>query len=306
MTAEPHAASINGTLHYGNSVDKFETVGGLDMHYLDYPGPQPTVVLLHGLSANANEFCGLIEGGLGRAHRVIAPDLRGRGKSSKPESGYSMGDHAADVIALLDHLGLQQVVMGGHSFGALLAIYLAAHCPERVSKVIVIDAAIVFHPDVVELLKPSLARLERILPSAEAYMQEMRAAPHVLGFWDDAIEGYFRAELRENTDGTVQSLTSARAVEQALLGVQAEPWADLVARVKHPALLLNAAKGFGPPGSPPLVPPEHARMTAESFSDCRYVPVPGNHLTMVFGENAAVVAREIEHFLANGAGTANE
>jgi len=290
----------------GVGVDRFENISGLATHYLDYPGPEPAIVLLHGLSANANEFCGLIDGGLGKTHRVIAPDLRGRGKSGKPASGYSMGDHAADVLALLDHLGLDKVVMGGHSFGALLAIYIAAHFPERVSKVIVIDAAIVFHPDVVELLKPSLRRLERVLPSADAYMHEMRTAPHVTGFWDDAIEGYFRAEIHENEDGTVQSLTSAKAVEQALLGVQVEPWADLVALVKHPVILLNASLGFGPPGSPPLVPPEHAIMTAESFRDCRYVAVPGNHLTMVFGDNAGVVTREIEHFLANGAGAANE
>ncbi|HZK78998.1 MAG TPA: hypothetical protein VFC35_08820, partial [Gemmatimonadaceae bacterium] len=68
---------------------------------------------------------------------------------------------------------------------------------------------------------------------------------------------------------------------------------------------LNASGGFGPPGSPPLVPTEHAIMTAKSFSDCRYVPVPGNHLTMVFGENAEVVTRAIEQFLSNGASTAN-
>lgn len=296
----------NGVAGNGSGPDRFETIGGLKTHYLDYPGPEPAIVLLHGLSANANEFCGLVDAGLCKSHRVIAPDLRGRGKSEKPASGYSMGQHAADVIALLDHLGLDRVVMGGHSFGALLTIYLAAHFPERVSRIIVIDAAIVFHPDVVELLKPSLARLARVLPSTDAYLEEMRTAPHVAGFWDDAIEGYFRAELQSNADGTVQSLTSANSVEQALLGVGAEPWADLVAQVRHPAILLNASQGFGPPGSPPLVPPEHAKMTAEAFTDCLYVPVPGNHLTMVFGENAAVVTREIEHFLANGAGTANE
>jgi hypothetical protein len=47
-------------------------------------------------------------------------------------------------------------------------------------------------------------------------------------------------------------------------------------------------------------------MTAEAFADCLYVPVPGNHLTMVFGANAGVVTREIEQFLANGAGAADE
>ncbi len=293
MTAEP-VALVSDDPGY----DRYATVRGLRMHYLDFDGPSPAIMLLHGLSANANEFGGLIEDGLAQNHRVIAPDLRGRGRTAKPESGYSMEEHARDVIALMDHLGLEKVVMGGHSFGALLSIYLAANFADRITRVIVIDAAIVFHPDAEKLLKPSLARLARVLPSSEAYIAEMKAAAHVDGQWDPAIEGYYRAELQENEDGTAQSLTSASAVEQALRGVAVEQWAELVARVAHPVLLLNASGAFGPPGAPPLVPPEHAIMTAESFPDCVYVPVPGNHLTMVFGNNARVVRSEIESFLS--------
>lgn len=296
MTAEPQIA-IGDRSEY----DHYATIRGIRIHYLDYPGPQPAIVLLHGLSANAAEFGGLICEGLNESHRLVAPDLRGRGRSGKPETGYSMPEHAAEVIALLDHLGLETVVMGGHSFGALLSIYLAAHYPDRITRVIVIDAAIVFHPDTENLLKPSLARLARVLPSADAYLNEMKSAAHVNGVWDTAIEGYYRAELHENPDGTAQSLTSANAVEQALRGVGLEDWADLVSRVKHPVLLLNASEPYGPPGSPPLVPPEHARTTAAAFPHCRYVAVPGNHLTMVFGENASVVRREIEEFLGSDA-----
>ena len=296
MTAEPRLV-IDDRAEF----DQYADVRGIRIHYLDYPGPEPAIILLHGLSANANEFGGLFDEGLARNHRVIAPDLRGRGRSSKPVTGYTMGDHAADVIGLLDHLGLDKVIMGGHSFGALLSIYLAANYPDRITRVIVIDAAIVFHPDTEKLLKPSLARLARILPSADAYIDEVRGAAHVAGAWDSAIEGYYRAELQQNPDGTAQSLTSANAVEQALRGVGIEDWADLVARVRHPVLLLNAGEGYGPPGSPPLVPPEHARLTAEAFRNCKYVAVPGNHLTMVFGKNARVVAGEIDAFLASDA-----
>ena len=296
MTAEPRLLVDDRA-----DFDRFAHVRGLRVHYLDYPGPEPAIVLLHGLSANANEFGGLLDEGLADVRRVIAPDLRGRGRTAKPESGYSMADHAADVIALLDELGLDKVVMGGHSFGALLSIYLAARYPQRISLVIVIDAAIVFHPDTEELLKPSLARLARILPSADAYIDEVKRGAHVAGAWDSAIEGYYRAELQHNPDGTAQSLTSATAVAQALRGVGDEDWAELVAAVVHPVLLLNAGEAYGPPGSPPLVPPEHARTTANLFRNCRYVAVPGNHLTMVFGDNAAVIRRAIDDFLAGNA-----
>ena len=115
--------------------------------------------------------------------------------------------------------------------------------------------------------------------------------------WEPAIEGYFRAELKVNPDGSAQSITSAAAIAQALEAVRQEPWPELVAGVTVPALLLNAPGPYGPPGSLPLIDPERARDTAAAFPDCRYVSVPGNHLTMVFGEGARAIRQEIERFL---------
>lgn len=272
-------------------------IAGLDTYFLDHQGGDPPIVLLHGLSANANEFCGLIDAGLAPAHRVVAPDLRGRARTGTPDSGYTMGDHAKDVLALLDHLGLGEVVLGGHSFGGLLSIYMAAKHPDRVSKVVVIDAAIEVHPDVRDMLRASLGRLERTLPSTTAYLDQLRSASYINGMWDDYMESYYRAEIRENADGTAQSMTSSRAVADALDGAQAENWEALVGKVSQPVLLFNATEGYGPPGSPPLVPPAQAKRTAEAFKNCKYVPIAANHLTMVFGKNAGRVTTGILDFL---------
>src|SRR5512133_209779 len=136
--------------------DRFVDAGGLKIHYLDVAGGDPPLVLLHGLSANAHSFGGLIAAGLAPTFRIIAPDLRGRGRSDKPATGYAMADHARDVVALLDALGLDRVVLGGHSFGAFLATFVAAHSPERVGRLIAIDAALTLNPKVGEMLKPSL------------------------------------------------------------------------------------------------------------------------------------------------------
>lgn len=277
--------------------DKFLASSDVNIHYLDLPGGSPSLVLLHGLSANAHCFGGLIGAGLSPSFRVIAPDLRGRGKTDKPATGYTMADHARDVLSLLDALGLERVVLAGHSFGGYLAIYIAARFPERVEKLIVIDAAITLNPRVGELLKPSLDRLTRISPSIDAYLAEARSAPHLNGFWDADIERYFRAEIQENADGTAQSATSAMAIGQALQGVAVEPWLEWVGAVRQPTLLLNATGAYGPPGTPALVEPEYARQTAAAFTDVRYVQVPGNHMTMVFGAAAPVVAAEIERFM---------
>lgn len=279
---------------------RFIDVGEVRLHLLDLPGGEPPLVLLHGLSANAHEFGGLIAAGLSPEFRVVAPDLRGRGRSGRPATGYRMADHARDVLAMLDALGLERVVLGGHSFGAYLTIYIAAHHPERVSRAIVIDAALRLHPDVGAMLKPSLDRLGRVSPSVDAYLAGVRAAPYLGGNWDDSIEGYYRAEIVEEPDGTARSATSADAIAQALQGVGAEPWLELVRRVPHPVLLINAVGPYGPPGSIPLVSEEYARETAEAFPDCRYVQVPGNHLTMVFGEGAEAIRHEIAAFVRNG------
>lgn len=278
--------------------DRFLSVHGVNIHYLDTPGGSPPIVMLHGLSANAHCFAGLIAAGLSPTFRVVAPDLRGRGRTDKPATGYTMADHAGDVLALLDALRLDRVILVGHSFGGYVAIYIASHFPERVDKLVVIDAAITLNPRVHELLKPSLDRLTRISPSVEAYLAEARDAPHLAGFWDDHIEQYFRAEIQENADGTAQSATSASAIGQSMVGLRSEPWLDLVKSVKQPVLFLNAVGAYGPPGTPALVEPEYARATADAFPNVRYVVVPGNHMTMVFGPGALAVNREIERFVS--------
>ena len=278
--------------------------GGVDMFYLDAPGTSgaPALVLLHGLSANANSFAGLISAGLSPAFRVIAPDLRGRARSGKPDSGYSMAEHASDIIGLLDALALEQVVLGGHSFGGYLAIYLAANFPTRISKLVVIDAAISSHPRIPVLLKPSLDRLTRTSPSADSYLSEVRSAPYMDGVWDENAESYFRAEITVHADGSVGSATSAAAIAQAATGLAMEPWLHHVQQVQAPTLMLNATGAFGPPGSPPLFDEIVTRATARAFANGRYAQVPGNHITLLFGAGADAISGEMEAFA--GAGSA--
>ena len=294
MTGAPTNAASTGPMAIPT---RFITARGLRMRYLEWPGADPTLVLLHGLSANANEFAALGTA-LSPRLRVLAPDLRGRGGTDKPVTGYAMADHASDVVALLDTLGMQRVVLGGHSFGGFLAIYLAVHYPERVARLVVIDAAIEINPNVREMLGPSLGRLRRTFPSVDAYLDEIKRAPYMDGTWDWAMESYFRAELAVGADGTVHSATSADAVAESMRQVLGEPWADLVAQVRQPTLLVNAPADYGPPGAGAIVPEANARATAGMFRNGRYAKVSGNHLTMVFGAHARALAVEIAAFAA--------
>src|ERR671913_1678481 len=83
-------------------------------------GPDP-VVCLHGITAQLRAFNALARY-LGPSRGLVGVDLRGRGDSDKPESGYGLETHASDVIRVLDHLGLDRAVILGHSMGAFVAL----------------------------------------------------------------------------------------------------------------------------------------------------------------------------------------
>jgi len=120
---------------------KYVTVNGLSLHYIDRDGGRPPLVLLPGLTANAYFFDGLVSHGLSPAQRTIAVDLRGRGLSDKPDSGYDMASYAADIQGLLNSLDIDQAILCGHSFGALVGLVLAAQDPHRFPGLVIIDAS---------------------------------------------------------------------------------------------------------------------------------------------------------------------
>ncbi|GAB3395334.1 alpha/beta fold hydrolase [Azotobacter armeniacus] len=278
-------------------MDRFIQANAIRLHCLDHPGGDLPLVLMPGLTANAHAFDGLVKAGLSPALRVLALDLRGRGLSDKPDSGYSMAEHAADVLGLLDALGLRQVVLGGHSFGGLLALYMAARYPERVDKLVVIDAAGSFHPQVRELIQPSLDRLGTVHPSWEAYLAAIKRMPFYAGWWDPSIESAYRADVEIRDDGTVKPRSRPEAIGEALDKLLAEDWPGHMAAVRQPMLLLNALGAYGPPGTPPVLPREQALETVAAVADGRYVEVPGNHMTMLFGEGATRTVEAILGFV---------
>jgi pimeloyl-ACP methyl ester carboxylesterase len=281
-------------------MDQWMRVNNIALHYLDHPGSDPTLILMPGLTANAHSFDGLINAGLSPALRVLALDLRGRGLSDKPDSGYSMADHADDVLGLLDALKLQQVVLGGHSFGGLLALYMAARYPERVSKLVVIDAAGKMHPELREMIQPSIDRLGKVVPSWDAYLESMKKMPFFQGWWDPTIESFYRADVEIRNDGTVKSRTRPEAITEAVDKSLKEDWAQHLSAIKQPMLLLNAPGSFGPPGTAPILSREQALETVNAVALGRYIEVPGNHMTMLYGEGAKRMVAEIIAFILSG------
>jgi pimeloyl-ACP methyl ester carboxylesterase len=279
-------------------MNAFVPTNGIQLHYLDHAGVGPTLVLAPGITANAHAFDAIVARLAGKV-RVLALDLRGRGLSDAPAAGYTMADHAADVLGLLDALGLDRVVLGGHSFGGFLALYLAAHAPERFERLVIMDAAIgVAVPRTRELIQPSLDRLGQTYPSFAAYLDLIKAMPFYAGWpWDPAVESYYQADVQVLDDGSVRARSRPEHIAAAMDGVVAEPWREHLARITQPALLLHAPGPYGPPGAPPIVTAAQAREMIDLLPDCRYVPVPGNHQTMLYSSGATAIAEAILAFV---------
>jgi pimeloyl-ACP methyl ester carboxylesterase len=273
----------------------FITANSIRLHYLEFEGYEPSIVFMHGLTANAHAFDGLIKAGLSPAFHVISVDLRGRGLSDAPASGYTMKEHAADIIGLMDALQLEQVILAGHSFGAFLALYLAAYYPEKVSKLILMDAAAKMHPNTREMLGPALGRLGQEFKSLEAYIEKVKTAPYLTD-WDEAMHSYYQADIREYENGRVMPIPTLQNMTEAVVkGSLGEPWEDILASVEQPAILINA------PGiytlNAPLLPEENAMETVNLMKNCIYAKVPGNHQTMLYGEGAKEIVQIIHYFL---------
>ncbi|PDW00112.1 alpha/beta fold hydrolase [Candidatus Chloroploca asiatica] len=270
----------------------------VELHYQAHAGGEPTLLLMHGLTANCRCF-DVVAAHLTPTFGVIAPDLRGRGASPKPDEGYRMADHAADIVVLLDQLGIARTIIGGHSFGGLLSLYLAANHPERVAGVILIDAAISAASERTrELIRPALARLERSYPSFEAFLDLIRAAPYYDGWtWDPAVETYYQADVVTEADGSVHPRARPAHIAAAADGVIAEPWREHLAQVSCPVLMLHATGSYGPLGAPPIFTQEQADETRSLLNNCTYIHVPGNHQTMLYGAGAEALGAAISRWI---------
>jgi pimeloyl-ACP methyl ester carboxylesterase len=259
----------------------------ITLHYRDSQDASlPPILLLHSLSDNTYAFYAIIAAGLTDSFRVIAPDMRGRGASTRPNNGYTLEDHCSDIISLLDELGLEKVNIAGHSFGALLALYFAAHYPERVLGLTMLDAAAELHPLTPMFLLVAGERLGKWYWSEESYISKVRAAPYMT-MWDEHMQKTFMADTMELGDGSLMVKTEKRHMAQCSVGIAAittKEWRHYASEFKGPALLLSASAPFL--NCQHIVPLQKAIETVVLLSKGIHGVVEGNHITMLFGEGA--------------------
>jgi pimeloyl-ACP methyl ester carboxylesterase len=175
----------------------------------DAPGA-PIAVLLHGITANAMAWA-RVAGALAGEFEVVAPDLRGRGASAGLPGPYGLEAHAADVAALLGHLGADEhpgadaAVLVGHSMGAFVATLTAVGAArDRVHGLVLVDGGLALplppgaDVDAVlsAVLGPSLDRLSMTFPDLAAVRAFWARHPAV-GPWIDvpSVAAYLARDM---------------------------------------------------------------------------------------------------------------
>jgi pimeloyl-ACP methyl ester carboxylesterase len=109
--------------------------------YVRIGGRGPAVVLIHGFGDTGDMWRPLALA-LASSHTVIVPDLRGMGLSSKPVGGYDKKSQAADIRTVVTQLGLDSAAVVGHDIGTMVAYAYAASYPDKVERLVVMDAPI--------------------------------------------------------------------------------------------------------------------------------------------------------------------
>jgi pimeloyl-ACP methyl ester carboxylesterase len=221
---------------------------------------------------------------------LLAPDLRGRGRSAGLPGPYGMAAHVADLIAVLDYVGAPSAILVGHSMGAYLVARLAAEHPERVVGLVLLDAGLPSPPpdDSGETLEAAVTnavlRLAITFPSADQYVRGWRAHPAFAHAWDEDVEAYARYDLVEE-GSVVRCAASPPAVRtdsrEMVLDAVTRTALD---RVRAPVQLLRAERGLF--DAEPLIADDVLRAFAAAHRSVRIEEVADvNHYTLVMGHS---------------------
>jgi len=222
-------------------------VAGGRLRVCRWPGDGPVVLAAHGITANALSWTRVAEELAGRV-QLVAPDLRGRAGSAGLPGPYGMAAHAADLIAVADHLGLDRVALAGHSMGGFVVAGTAAAYPDRVSAVLLVDGGVslpvppgldvdaVLHA----VIGPAMQRLAMTFPSREAYLDFFRQHPALRAEWGPAAEAYVLRDLAGDRSSCVLEAVRADGADTLLT----ESTVRAVHQLRCPARLIWAERGL--------------------------------------------------------------
>ncbi len=214
---------------------RFTEVQGIKLHYLEWGETgKPDLLLVHGWTSFASSWSTVAEYFRGRFH-IVAPDLRGHGKSDKPQTGYRLRDFTEDVRQLIKNLELRKPAYVGHSWGGNIGTVLASDTPDLISRTFLED------PVFWRMLHAFMTAMPGALARRNKPEAEIRAEARQKGLSqsDEDMEVYRNHHF--STDALTRLLTDNR------------DWAfafeDHLKRIAVPTMLLVADNKAAQPGA---------------------------------------------------------
>jgi lipase len=196
-----------------------------------------SVLCLHGIEAHGVRFVGLAARVSGL--RVVAPDLRGHGRS--PTTGpWTLEKQLADLTPILDSMGRDAIVLG-HSYGGLLAWELARSNPDALAALVLVDPAIGVSPDLAAAsVSPEYSLAGHSWPEEAAALSELMVGRPPSAGWSVALD--VAVGMRSGPDGRVWPLIERDAVHAAWAQMQ-QPLRS--SDYRGPTLLVEAGREEG-------------------------------------------------------------
>jgi pimeloyl-ACP methyl ester carboxylesterase len=259
---------------------------GVKIQVAVWEGKGKPILCVHGLTANCRCW-DVLASSLSPRHKVIAMDLRGRGLSDGPPSGYSVENHCRDILALMDDQGLERPVLMGHTLGAFISLVFAAKYSQRVDRLILVDGGGKLSEaqmtKVFAGIKPSLDRLGKVFPDFESYVALLKQAPF-LQPWNSFFETYFRYEV-EDVEGGVRSRVHPKHIEEEAGNLKKMDSSQFYKKVMTPTLILRATKGMLSEDDL-VMPADVAERMVREIPNAKKADVEGsNHYSILFQPN---------------------
>lgn len=228
----------------------FVNINGIRLHYLDWGGSGDVLLFLAGMGCNAHIFDHLAPRFADKFH-VMALTRRGHGESDHPYTGYDVDTLTEDIHQFLDILGIKKVILAGHSMANVELAHFCASYPERVIKLVFLDAAYDRHSasykDMVE--KSPWKKIQAPGLDADYYTEKdyfaatKRAYPSFTPIWTEAMEEQSLHEITRAPDGKIIDRMSD-AISKALTNTL-NSYVSEDSKIKVPALSFFAiSKGI--------------------------------------------------------------
>ena len=215
-------------------------IGALKVRYLDWGGDGPPLLALHGLASSANWY-DIVARLLRDRYHIYAPDQRGHGQTTSAPDGYDWKTLSDDLAGMLDHIGLDQVAVMGHSWGGNVATNFAADYPGRVSRLVMIEGGFLdgrLFPGATWESFSHRVRPRDVTGNREEFLDRLR---NQLGaIWNGEVERIVQTMVYEDEDGQIQDILHPENHAQVIRAMWDEPASVTMPRIECPTLMIAA------------------------------------------------------------------